>query len=51
MLLIALTFIAISPERVQNSAGSENLDYLAGIIIAVFILGYLLYSLLKPEKF
>ncbi|MFA6126789.1 MAG: K(+)-transporting ATPase subunit F [Bacteroidales bacterium] len=25
--------------------------YIIGIIIAVFLLGYLLYSLIKPEKF
>jgi F subunit of K+-transporting ATPase (Potass_KdpF). len=51
MLLITLTFNAIRPESVQSSASSENLAYLAGIIIAVFILGYLVNTLLKPEKF
>ena len=54
MQLIALTFTtitAISHEGVQNAAGHENMDYLTGIIIAVFILGYLVYTLLKPEKF
>jgi K+-transporting ATPase KdpF subunit len=51
MLLISLTFNAISPESIQHFAGSENQAYLAGVIIAIFILGYLVYSLLKPEKF
>jgi K+-transporting ATPase KdpF subunit len=51
MLLIAFTFNVISPESVQNAAGPGNRAYLAGIIIAVFILSYLVYTLLKPEKF
>jgi K+-transporting ATPase KdpF subunit len=38
-------------------AGSESMKesndtwYVAGTIIALFILGYLIYTLLKPEKF
>jgi K+-transporting ATPase KdpF subunit len=51
MPLITLTFIAIRPESVQSSAGSGNMAYLAGIIIAIFIFGYLVYTLLNPEKF
>jgi K+-transporting ATPase KdpF subunit len=35
----------ISPEI------SSSLGYIAGAIIALFILGYLVYSLVKPEKF
>ncbi len=27
------------------------LDYLIGAVIAFFILGYLVYSLIRPEKF
>ena len=38
-----------------NLAGplhSENLSgYLIGAIIGILILGYLIYSLIKPEKF
>lgn len=51
MLLIAITFNVISHESAQNAVSPENRAYLAGIIIAVFILGYLVYTLLKPEKF
>jgi len=51
MILIALAFNAISPGSVQNAVGQESRAYLAGIIIAIFILGYLVYTLLKPEKF
>ena len=30
---------------------NSSLGYIIGAIIALFILGYLLYSLVKPEKF
>ncbi len=30
---------------------TESAGYVAGVIIALFILGYLIYSLIKPEKF
>jgi K+-transporting ATPase KdpF subunit len=51
MILIALAFSTLSNENAQNAVISGNPAYLAGIIIAVFIFGYLVYSLLKPEKF
>jgi K+-transporting ATPase KdpF subunit len=35
-----------------NSSGMNNAGgYIIGAIIALLILGYLLYSLFKPEKF
>ncbi len=35
-----------------RTIGSGHLaDYVTGIFIAILILGYLLYSLIKPEKF
>jgi hypothetical protein len=51
MLLFANTFNVISHGSVQNAAGTGNQAYLAGIIIAVIILSYLAYTLVKPEKF
>jgi K+-transporting ATPase KdpF subunit len=30
---------------------STNTGYVAGTIIALFILGYLIYALIRPEKF
>lgn len=30
---------------------SGNFGYAAGIIISVFLLAYLVYALVKPEKF
>ncbi len=45
--MIATIILATSKHiEINNTTG-----YLAGIIIALFILGYLLFSLLKPEKF
>lgn len=38
-------FLFITHETINST------DYLVGAVIALFILGYLLYSLVKPEKF
>ena len=38
-------------DSVQNVPETVNSGYTAGIIIAFLILGYLVYSLLRPEKF
>jgi K+-transporting ATPase KdpF subunit len=51
MLQIALVLSTIGNESAQKAVSNGNTAYLAGIIIAVFIFGYLVYSLLKPEKF
>jgi K+-transporting ATPase KdpF subunit len=43
----AIFLLATSkPFEVNSSTG-----YVIGAIIALFLLGYLLYSLVKPEKF
>jgi K+-transporting ATPase KdpF subunit len=34
-----------------NSAEINQATYIIGAVIALFILGYLIYSLLKPDKF
>ena len=50
-MLTIFTHIVILPEIVQNAPASDHSGYLTGLVIAIFILGYLVYSLLKPEKF
>ena len=30
---------------------NSQIGYISGAIIALFVLGYLIYSLVKPEKF
>jgi K+-transporting ATPase KdpF subunit len=34
-----------------NVAANNSISYLIGGIIALLIMGYLVYTLLKPEKF
>ena len=41
-----ILLVSSKPIEVSGSAG-----YIAGGIIALFILAYLLYSLVKPDKF
>lgn len=36
---------------VQNAENLILIEYIAGAVIALFILFYLVYSLVKPEKF
>jgi K+-transporting ATPase KdpF subunit len=40
--------IAVAPE---TAASNSPLSYLIGGIIALLIMGYLIYTLLRPEKF
>jgi K+-transporting ATPase KdpF subunit len=47
LILIVVPVTANRPESVENGG---NL-YIAGAIIALLILVYLVYSLLKPDKF
>jgi len=35
----------------MGKTGNSQISYLIAAIIALFILGYLLYTLVKPEKF
>jgi len=41
-----ILFSATKPLEVSTTAG-----YITGAVIALFILAYLVYSLIKPEKF
>ena len=40
--------LAVAPEA---AASNSPLSYLIGGIIAVLIMGYLVYTLLRPDKF
>jgi len=50
-MLIVFFHIAVLTESFQDVPETGNSGYVAGIIIAILILGYLVYSLFKPEKF
>jgi K+-transporting ATPase KdpF subunit len=47
-LLISL---AVVPASAETSASNGSVSYFLGGIVALFILGYLVYTLLHPEKF
>jgi K+-transporting ATPase KdpF subunit len=42
------TFLVIT---VKTSGMNFTHEYIIGAIIALFIMGYLVYALIKPEKF
>ena len=50
---IATYFISLAVVPVQSDAAVSNgpVSYLIGAIIALLILGYLIYTLLRPDKF
>jgi K+-transporting ATPase KdpF subunit len=50
---IASSFIllAAGPASSEGTAANGPNSYLIGGIIALLILGYLIYSLIRPEKF
>jgi K+-transporting ATPase KdpF subunit len=48
-LNITSTLIILQVPDAAASAGRTS--YIIGAVIALFILGYLIYSLLKPDKF
>jgi K+-transporting ATPase KdpF subunit len=37
--------------RAEAALGDNKISYLIGAIIALLILGYLIYTLLRPDKF
>jgi len=45
-MIVAILLNATAPATMGTPAG-----YFIGALIALFILGYLLYSLIKPENF
>lgn len=43
--------IAVVPAPSEAAASNSPLSYLIGGIVALLIMGYLVYTLLHPEKF
>jgi K+-transporting ATPase KdpF subunit len=43
--------LLVTTSPIQGSFVNGSIGYIVGGIIAVVIMGYLVYSLLKPEKF
>jgi K+-transporting ATPase KdpF subunit len=43
--------LAIVPLQPKTVISDSQVSYLIGGIIALFIMGYLIYTLIRPEKF
>jgi K+-transporting ATPase KdpF subunit len=43
--------LAVIPAHSDATASNNPISYLIGGIIALLIMGYLIYSLLRPDKF
>jgi len=46
-----IPILTIVPPHIGSAASNGTVSYLVGGIIALLILGYLIYSLLHPDKF
>jgi len=47
----SLISLLIVPVHSEKAVSNGPVSYLIGGIIALFILGYLIYTLLRPDKF
>jgi K+-transporting ATPase KdpF subunit len=47
----SLMLLLVVPAPTSEAASNSSLSYFIGGIIAVLIMGYLVYTLLRPEKF
>jgi K+-transporting ATPase KdpF subunit len=47
----SLLSLSIVPAGTSAAGTGNNLSYLLGGIIALFIMGYLIYTLMHPDKF
>ncbi len=48
-----ISFLALAavPENSSSTVANGSISYIIGGIIALLILGYLVYTLLRPDKF
>lgn len=51
LLSITMTLMIVAPVNQNSVFGNNTINYTAGGVMALFILGYVVYSLLKPDKF
>jgi K+-transporting ATPase KdpF subunit len=49
--LKSLMFLIIVPVQPDSAVSNGPVSYIIGGIIALLIMGYLIYTLLHPEKF
>jgi K+-transporting ATPase KdpF subunit len=48
---ISSILLVVVPSHSDATVSNGNISYLIGGIIALFIMGYLIYTLLRPDKF
>jgi K+-transporting ATPase KdpF subunit len=51
IVFISNLLVVIPNSGTNNATANGPVSYTIGVLIALFIMGYLIYSLLKPEKF
>ena len=44
-------FLTVTPASSGTAIAESRFGYLIGVIIALIIMGYLIYTLIRPEKF
>jgi K+-transporting ATPase KdpF subunit len=49
--LNSLMFLIVAPIKSDSAVSNGPVSYIIGGIIALLIMGYLIYTLLHPEKF
>jgi K+-transporting ATPase KdpF subunit len=47
----SLMTLVVVPVNAETAVSNDPLSYLIGGIAALLIMGYLIYTLIKPEKF
>jgi K+-transporting ATPase KdpF subunit len=47
----SITALAVLPVNTASTVANGTVSYIIGGIIALLIMGYLIYTLLHPEKF
>jgi K+-transporting ATPase KdpF subunit len=51
-LFMSLTVVPINTDTAASASASNSpVSYLIGAIVALLIMGYLIYTLLRPDKF
>jgi K+-transporting ATPase KdpF subunit len=51
-VMTSLMFLLVAPVKADSTTASNGaVSYIIGGIIALLILGYLIYTLMRPEKF
>jgi K+-transporting ATPase KdpF subunit len=50
-ILTSAILMVVVPEGINESSGNNVANYIIGSLIALYLLGYIFYSLRRPEEF